>query len=65
MVIRPAEGAELFHADGQTEVTKLIESLFSILWKRLTRLEYELGSLSYFPVLLAPYQKILLYFPIK
>jgi hypothetical protein len=64
MVIRPV-GADLFHADGQTDVTNLIESLFAISLKRLTQFTYELSSFPFFPVLLAPCNKILLYFPIK
>jgi len=64
MKISPV-AADLFYADGQTNVTKLIESLLAILRKRLTLFKYELGSFSYFPVLLAPYKKILLYFPIR
>jgi len=39
MANRPV-GADFFHADGQTDVTKLIESLFAILRKSLTRFKY-------------------------
>jgi hypothetical protein len=45
MEIRPV-GAELFHADGQTDVAELTESPFASLRTRLKRFKYELGSFS-------------------